>query len=270
MSFPSSQIYYINSEQRLNGTHGHFSFNIGLPSMCNFDRVCLLQANIPISYYLVSSGYNTFTLKERKSGVDTSVSITVPVGNYNTASFAATVPLLMNIASPNSWTYAMTFPNGFTSPQTGKFTYLVTGPTGADFASLVFGNQLNEQFGFNQNSTNDFVTNKLISANVVNFIPETSIILHSDIVDDGDTDILEIILSNNNIPLSNATYQCHDVGAYCKKLRTHQSNTYNFSLTDEHGKQLDLNGLPCIFEIILFKQDTVRDLMKDLVKASLT
>jgi hypothetical protein len=209
-------------------------------------------------------------LTERKSGVDSSVQITVPPGNYNTASFAATIPLLLNIASPNLWTYNMTFPNGFTSPQTGKFTFLVSGPTGADYASFSFTNQLNEQFGFAANTTNAFASNKLVSVNVVTFIPETSIIVHSDIVDDGDSDVLEIILSNNNIPLSNATYQCHDVGAYSKKLRTNQSNSYSFSLTDEHGKQLDLNGLPCMFELILFKQDTLRDYVKDLVRVGLS
>lgn len=266
MSFPSSQIYYINSTHRLSGSHGHFTYQLKLPANCNFDRVCLLQANVPISYYLIPANYNKFVLTERKAGVDTTVDLTIPVGNYNASSFASLVPPLLNAASPNHWIYTMTFPSSFSAVQTAKFTYTVVGPTSvAEYATFTFTQDMCEQFGFDENTSN-ILQSTLVSKNIVSFVPETSILIHSDIVNDGDTDIFEVIFANNNVPLSNATYQCQDVAGYSKRLRTSQANAYSFSLTDEHGKQLDLNGLSCIFTIILFKQDTLTENIKDLIK----
>ena len=63
-SYQTSKIYYINSQFRLSGTNGSFSYKISIPSGANFDRVCVLEANIPISYYMVPEGYNKFFLRE--------------------------------------------------------------------------------------------------------------------------------------------------------------------------------------------------------------
>lgn len=265
MSFPSSQIYYVNSTHRVSGTHGHFTYSIPLPPNCNFDRVCLLQANIPITYYLIPDGYNTFVLTERKTGVNTSVTITVPPGNYNVNSFASIVGALLTAASPNVWTYTITFPNSFTSTQTGKFTFSVTGPVvgNGDTATFTINNSMTEQFGFD---TSVSFSSTVTSTNVVNFIPETSILLHSDIVNDGDSDVFQEMFNNNSSPLSNCVYVCPDVLGYSKKLRTNQASIYSFSLTDEHTRPLNLNGVNCIFTMILFKQDTFTEMFRDYLK----
>ena len=173
----NSRIYYVNSINRISGTCGDFSYQIGLPSGSAFDRVCVLQADIPISYYLVPPNYNTFVLSE--NGV--SVTVTVPVGNYNANSFATVLTDLLNASSPNGWVYTVTFPSGFNTVSTAKYTFSVnSGQT----ASFTFTNALYEQFGFNTNSTISF-TSSVVSANVVSFVPETSLIIHSDIVNDG-------------------------------------------------------------------------------------
>ena len=38
--------------------------NLQIPYDSSYDRVTLLQCNIPISYYLVQNGYNTFVLSD--------------------------------------------------------------------------------------------------------------------------------------------------------------------------------------------------------------
>jgi hypothetical protein len=268
MSFLSSQIYYVNSTNRLSGTNGHFSYQIQLPPNCDFDHVCLLAANVPISYYMVPTGYNTFVLTERKSGVDTLTTITIPIGNYTVNSFKTVLATLLNAASPNHWTYAITFPNAYTSVQTGKFTYTVTGQLTGDYSSFTFTNALNELMGFVENSTNQII-GSLVSTNVISFVPETNIIIHSDICADGRSDILGEIFNNNSVPLSNACYQCPDVSGYSKPFRTLTSNVYSFSLTDEHGRNLDLNGLNCVFTLILFKQDNLTNIIRNYLKVTM-
>src|SRR5690349_17771148 len=106
----SSRIYYVNSLSRLSGTGSHFTYLIQIAKETGFDRVCLLQANIPISYYVVQAGYNTMTLVE----LGVNITITVPVGNYSATSFAATFSSLLNAASTHGWAYAVSFPNSFT------------------------------------------------------------------------------------------------------------------------------------------------------------
>ena len=259
----SQSIYYVNSINRISGTCGDFSYQIGLPSGSAYDRVCILQADIPISYYLVPANYNTFVLSE--NGV--SVTVTVPVGNYNANSFATVLTSLLNASSPNGWVYTVTFPSGINTVSTAKYTFSVTGNSGQT-ASFTFTNALYEQFGFNTNSTISF-TSSVVSANVVSFVPETSLIIHSDIVNDGETDILQVVFNNNNTPFSTATYQCSDVNSFSKPLRTTQSNVYHFSITDEHGRTIDLNGVNCVFSLVLYKQDNLTQLVKSYMRNTL-
>jgi hypothetical protein len=79
MSILTSRIYYIDSEERITGTSSKFSYLIEIPEGEKFDRVVVLAMTIPLSYYLIRSPHNTFTLDE---GGATAI-ITVPEGNYS-------------------------------------------------------------------------------------------------------------------------------------------------------------------------------------------
>ena len=258
-SISSQQIFYINSSQRTAGTNGNFSFQMQLPPNSNFDRVCVLQANIPISFYIVPAGYNTMTLVEN----GTNVTITVPVGNYTALTFATTISSLLSSSSVNGWVYTVTL-----QTLTGKFTYSVANNTSQP--RFVFTSNLFEQFGFNANSTNVFTGNTLTSANVVKFIPEDSLYIHSDIVNDGNDNILQEIYYNNGQTFANATYQCYDVECNSRALRTNQSNLYWFSITDENGRDIFLNGLTCAFSILLYKRDNFTDVARNYIKMLLS
>lgn len=262
-SYRNSSIYYINSASRISGTNGQFCYSIPIPSNSNYDRVCLLQANIPISYYIVPLGENTFTLTEM--GVP--ITVTVPIGNYNVNSFKTVVIALLNAASQHSWVYNISFPISFTAANTAKFTYSVSG-NGVNQPSFTFTTNLHEQFGFNSNTTNTFVSSSMTSNNVVSFIPENSLFIRSDIVDDGNENILQEIFNNNAQPLSNAVFLCPDVQGFSKRLRTTQSSVYTFSITDADGRGTQLNGVACHFSLILFKRDDFGDIFKQFMKYS--
>ena len=55
------RIFYINSRDRLAGTDANFSYSLAIQNNEIFDHAVVLQMEIPKSYYLVQTDYNTFT-----------------------------------------------------------------------------------------------------------------------------------------------------------------------------------------------------------------
>ena len=249
----SSKLYYIDSENRLNGTTNKFSYSMQVPDG-KFDSVVCLAASIPMSFYTIEDGFNTFVLTE----LDVQTTITVPIGNYTVMNFPLVIKALLNGASPHLWTYNITFPSSVTSGTRGRFIYTVSGNTGQP--SFFFTNEMHEQFGFLKSTVNTFVDNILESTCVVSFIPDTRLFIHSDICinyDDGDS-VLQEIYSNNVVPMSMISYQLStDPVAYSKKLRIDNSNVYNFWLTNKNNDIIDLNGLDILITVLLFKKDDI-------------
>jgi hypothetical protein len=262
----ASKLVYINSEQRQAGSSSNFSFQMTIPQGV-FDRVCVLQASIPQSYYIIENGINTFILREL--GVDTT--ITIPAGNYNVFSMATAVSTLLTTASLNLWIYKMTYPNSFTESNTGKYEFSVTG-NGVNQPSLKFTNEVHEQFGFELNKYYPFVSGGLKSSNVVSFVPETRLFIHSDIginYDDGDT-ILQEIYGNNVMPLSVVSYQLTtDVSAYSKRIRSGLNNIYHFWVTNKNDDQIDLNGQDILITLLLYKRDNFTEVFKNFIQLQL-
>lgn len=253
----SSRIYYINSQNRLAGSDSSFSYRI--PMDDQYTHVCVLQASIPMSFYLVRDGFNTFTLNENGTDID----IVIKPGNYNYSNFITEVKNKLNNFSVNNWVYSVVF-----DTQTAKYTYSVTNNGGIQ-PMFTFGNHLSQQFGFETNKTYSFVGDALVSSNVVNFVPEGTIFIHSNIVN-SDTSILQEVYSNNTIPFSNIVYELTtDVKCYSKKLRTNTSNVFNFSITDEATSELYLNGNPVLITLLLWKEDNFSEMFKKYIKYSM-
>lgn len=258
----NSKCFYIDAEQRISGNPSSFSYTIQIPAYHDYDRVSLLQANIPTSFYIVANDHNTFVLTE--GAINTTITITA--GNYSVKSFLTTVQTLLNTYSPNHWVYSITFPNAYTSVSTAKYTFNVTG--NASQPAFTFSDHLYEQFGCNANSTTSFSANKLISPNVVKFILKDTIYIHSDIVINSEKSILQDIYNNNTTGFSNIIFQCPDVLGYSKALNKNNSNVYHFDITDEHGHIIDFNGLNPSFTIILFRRDNLTEILKKYIKFS--
>ena len=262
----ASKIFYVNSEERQAGTSSNFSFKVDMPKE-KFDRVCVLQASIPQSYYIVEPFANIFILREL--GAD--LTVTIPVGNYNVFSFATSVSSLLTTASTHGWVYTMTYPNSFSQANTGKFEFAVTG-NGVDQPSLKFSNELHEQFGFERFVYYPFIASALESVNVVSFVPETRLFIHSDMginYDDGDS-VLQEIYGNNVAPLSVMSYQLTtDVSAYSKQIRSDGNNIYHFWLTNKNGDQIDLNGQDVLITLLVYKRDNFTEVFKNYIQLQL-
>jgi len=215
MLISSSSLYYINSKNRIAGTDSDFTYQIQFPPETKYDRVCVLQANIPKSYYLIQSN-ESFQLTEDLN----TVTITVPVGNYTRKSFASTVQGLLNTNSPHGYNYAITYPTSSSVGDTGKYTFTVTG-NGIIQPIITFTgtNDINEHLGF-ENGANNFVANTLVSTNVINLQPETTLFIHSDISTNGRDNVLQEIFGTSQQDYSSITFQQQCLEGYSKTITT--------------------------------------------------
>ncbi len=60
----SKSMFFIDSQNRTSGSSGNFSINFAMPPNNRYDRIVVMRASIPQSFYLVSAPYNTFQLLE--------------------------------------------------------------------------------------------------------------------------------------------------------------------------------------------------------------
>jgi hypothetical protein len=245
----SSRIVTVNSAKG-DGDNSNFKYKIPNIFIQQYDRVVLLSATIPISFYLVQEGLNTFVLREGLSDV----TITIPVGNYNTNSFKTVLKNLLNSNSPNGYTYDITMNNSFTQVDDGKFNYTCNGIIQPEF---IFTTNLIEQMGFNRNTTYQFSNGVLRSSGVVNFVPEQSIFIKSDLVNtyNNSDPVLQTIYSSNEKPYSIINYQCNDYVANSKKLSNIALNYFNLVLMDENNNILKLNNRNWLCSLLFYKVD---------------
>jgi hypothetical protein len=264
MALLHKSILYINSANRISGTDGQFSISLPVNNYLHeFDRVAVLAANIPKTFYQVQAGFNTFTLIEGASNI----TVTVPAGTYSRSSFATAMSALLTASSANSFTYAVSIPNTTASPETGKFTFSVTG-NGATQPAFRFSSQnIYEQFGFPANSTSSFVGNTLVSSNVCNMSSENCLFIHSDICYNpvsGDNILQELytggIVYNSFINFSNQNVEYYAKPIYKK------STVYEFALTDEASNPINLNGINMLITLVLFKTSRTNNMLEDFIR----
>ncbi len=260
------QVFYINSANRISGTDENFSYLLPIDVTANYDSVCVLSASIPRSYYLVQSGFNTFTLQEDVL----TATITVPAGNYSYLSFMAVLPTLLNNASPNGWTYSISYPSRLIEADTGRFTFTVTGNSGTQPSFIVDSSALCEQLGLEPNTTNTFVGDTLTSTTVINFTPEETLFLHSDCANNKSDDILQEIYDWNSPPMSYIVYQNYGLfEPYSKKLTISSTRTVAISLTNENGTLINLNKRNMLVTLCIYKRDNLPDVLRSLVRIKL-
>lgn len=253
--------FYVTSGNQLSGSNNTFTAVLDIPED-RYDRISLININIPVSFYVVQAGHNTFTLRENS----TSVTITIPEGNYNINSFTTALTSLLNLNSPNALTYSLSIPNTYSQCSTGKITYTQT--NGAIQSSFSFPDSSNvyEQFGFNKNSTAYFSGTTLTSSNVVKFIPEDSIHIHSNLIStiSGD-DILSEAYFSNSIPFSNIAYTNPNPYQTSKYLNT-GIRYASFSITNEYNDPIYLNGLNVSMTLLVYKEITINNVLEDFIK----
>jgi hypothetical protein len=260
----SQHMVYVNSAERTSGTTDNFTYNVNLPPDKNFNKVVVLDALIPKSYWLVQSGYNTFQLTEN----GTTVTVTIPVGNYNLTSWRYIIANVLNNASPNGWVYSVSYPNTNTSPDTGLLTYTVTGNGGLQpIFTFLPSNSLYENFGFDVGQYT-FSGDSLTSINIIKLQVEDKIFINSDLVQ-GSPNNFGVLQEINVAPspaYSSIAYQSTAPEFYAKDVAKSKSSTYSFSLTDVHNFPIHLNGLPFSFTLLFYQEEDLPEKVKSFMK----
>lgn len=265
-------IGYVDSKDRLSGTTSNFSTIIDLPPN-NFDRVCLLQASIPKSYYLYDSSNNTFILRE--NSVNTT--ITIPVGNYNRVSFAVVLKSLLDggsilLGGVNNNVYTITYPSKTLQTDTNKYTFTYTTNGASRTSSFLFQTNFSGiGFGFANSTTNAFVSSSLVSTNAINLSSKTRLFLKSNICNLANNQVLQEIFSSSVQDNSIITYQQNEIDANSKLFLAQDDNLFTFQLCDRFNNVVDLNGLDMVISIYLYKADDTNQYIKnDIILKNMT
>jgi hypothetical protein len=262
MMFVTNPYYvYINSRDRIAGTDENFTYNIQFPEGFEFTHVVCLNALIPKSYYLIQDGplENIFQLKEN----NTTVTVTVPIGSYLLSAFKTVIGTLLSNASPNGLTYTLTYP-ALSGTDTGKWTFTHT--NAAIQSSIIVNAHFFEPLGLFANSTNLFTGTTLVSTCVIKLQSEDRLLIHSNIVNNGIDDIVASINSTTSINYSSINYECPAPEFYSHLLSSKNNNTYSFSLTDENGELIQLNGLNLNITLLLYKKDPIFEQIRSFMK----
>lgn len=249
------QIYYLSSENQLNENTNFFTANIQVPTDNRFNRITVMQVSIPISYWLIESGLNTFILVEGPL----QRTITIPAGNYNQQSFTSVVAALLTSNSPHGLTYTITFEDAFVTQQTGLYTF--TANSIAFAISFVFNstNSINEQFGFDVGATAVFTpgaTNSTLrSENVCQFVPENTVFIHSPLCGDENGDILQEVYNQSNPPFGYISWLNPAPLAYSKILKNNRVRNVSLSFSNERNLPIYFNGCNVTITLMLYRDN---------------
>ena len=275
-------IFYIDSQNRTSGTSGNFSINFAMPPNNTYNRIVVMQASVPKSFYLVSAPYNTFQLLETgttSSGSATNTfgsvstngaikTITLTEGNYSKTNMIVCLQTMLSLASSlnstlaTQYVYIVGYPL-MNQPNTGKFSYTVVNLTTSQ-PQFIFpvNSTLYLPMGFNRGSTNIFSSSFLTSQNVIRLQAKDTIFIKSNIVANSTKAVLQEIYTSANPDFSVISFIQNDVELNSKQL-LYKDNNFSCSITDEDDNVLNLNGQDVIFSICCFEYNNSFELLKN-------
>lgn len=255
MSLLPTRIIDINSDDRISGTSSNFT--VKLPNLDpHYDRVSLIAASIPKTYYNVQQGLNTFILTE---GIQ-QVTLTVTPGNYSFSSFASVIQTLLISNSFNSITYTVT-PN----PLLGKLQ--ITSNSAAIQTTISFppSSDLYKNFGMNYltekvfNSSNSFISDNVCIFTINVIMINSSIVKGVSSVNTA-ANLLSMIGVNSSLPFSSISYENYSPLYNSRECQI--SSSVTFIITDIDGVELSLNGIPCNLTLMFFKFDNTNVILR--------
>ena len=249
-----------NSKDRISGNNSNFqSAPVDLGNNA-YDSVALVQASIPKSFYNMPSGYNTFTLKENS----TSVTITIPQGNYTRINLQSVLATTLTTASPNGLTYTINYPAS-TSADTFHYTFSVNSIT-VSVQFIFTAKSPFRQLGFDVSTytfTPGVSTSTLESVNALNLSYILRAFIKSNIVANATDGILEELLNFGSFPSSSVmSFQQFSFDLNTRVYNRDNKNSWSFALVDSFGVEIDLNNIPWAFSLVLYQRNATHEIHK--------
>lgn len=261
----SQQIFYINSKDRIGGTSSNFTYDLKMDKENKYSHVMVLDVSIPKSYYLIPAGANTFSLQEGK----TTVTVTMPAANYNIGNLKTVLAAQLTLVSPNAATYTVTYPSA-SQPDTGKLTFTSTylGATSFIFPESTIANVLGFSPGLTYNFTVSGGSSTLISG-MIDLQNEQTLYIHSTMVTSPSGDnILQECFATDTPSYGRIVWQCTCPELSSKLLASpgSVSSVFNFTLCDEDGNEMNLNGLDWQMTICVYQKSMLADFLIKFLK----
>lgn len=238
--------FNIDSKLRISGTDDNFEFRIDLDNeKRKLINMCAISyISIPKSYYLVDEFNCFFSLIENNYLIQ----LNIPFGNYTKNQIKQKLKDVLNASTVNNIIYDVI--DAATDREIGKITITATNNT--IIKKLIFGSEINEIFGFEKNIEYTF-TSSITSVNIINLNQENTLYLKSNIVTNNYNQLgnntLQVVYCGNIAPFSYIVDQ-YDI-IYNMKPYINQE-IFNFSLVNENGNRINLNGVNMSFILNLF------------------
>ena len=249
------KIIDISSLTKISGTSSNFTVSIP-PIDAGYNRVSVVSASIPKTFYNVDAPYNTFVMTESK----TSTTITVPVANYSFTSFATTIAALLNANTTNGIVYTVT-----ANTSTGHLT--ISSNTNAISTTLTMPESSNLYRQFGADYASSFTLNQAtpwtspdVCLYSINVVVINSSLVKSSGASFTSGNILQVI-NINNIPAFGAiSYENYSPLSNSRDANISQSAI--FTITDGDGTILNFNGIPCNFSLMFSRFDDTNTLVR--------
>ena len=258
----SKQVIHINSSQRLSGSDSNFTVRVPLMKNNKFNRITVLSASIPKSFYLVPENKNTFIVEEDKA----QETVTIPPGNYTVNSFIFVINNLFLQGANFLPKYSVSYPDNRYAPETGKLTWTRTGVHDSSF--IFEDTHLAQMFGFDRGSTAIFDGTTLVSTNIIDFQIESTLLLHSNLASNsGQDDILLELFASGNRSLSRINFESQgNLQEHSKTLVGSGDNIFNFYLTNEYNDLIDLNNVNLVLTLCFWEIENINSLITGFIK----
>jgi hypothetical protein len=88
----------------------------------------------------------------------------------------------------------------------------------------------------------------------------------SNIVQNRGDNVLQNIISSQASDYDYITWNNSCPNEYSKQFVKSKSNIYSFTITDEDFNPIHLNGLNCVFTLMLYKSNDLGSLLKGFIK----
>lgn len=241
-------LHYISSDEGT-GTPGDFLITMHIPA--THDRISLIAASIPKSYYLINSSDNTFHIG--------AVTYTIPIGNYSLSKLVAA----LNTLTTAIFTWAV-------SSTTSKIT--VTNATAGQL-TMTLNSHIQRLTGFGASTVVAASPGTQTSVNMPNLNRTNQIwILCDQCVDQSALQIGSLLHNcymSETQPLSYARYDNPAPDLTSKRLITWEANapanliksvTAHYRFFDVTETPIDFNGVSVELVVRTWREENVYDL----------
>lgn len=265
-TFANPIVLNFNSKDRISGRNSNFqSPPVDLGSQ-NFDSVCIVAVSIPKSFYNMPTGYNKFVLTEFDGTTTTSVTITIPVGNYTRINLQSVLATTLTNGSPDGLTYTIGYPAN-TEGDTFKYTFGVNAPSSYDISFTFSATSPFRQLGFDVGTYTftdvTLVLQNLVSVNSLNLSYILRAFIKSNIVSNATDEILEELLNFGSFPSASVmSFQQVSFDLNSRVFNKDNKNSWSFALVDSFGVELELNGIPWALSLVLYQRNATHEIHK--------